>query len=180
MKSRTATRIATTAALPVVLGAIALAAQDKYAVQVPGGLALSEFRGYEDWRVVAVSQTEDKLKAVVANPAMIDAYRSGIPGDGKQFPDGAKAAKIEWNPRENTESPFFVKVPDTLAGIGFMVKDSKRFPDSGGWGYAQFSYDPASEAFTPDEKYVGDAKCGATCHTIVQAKDYVFTAYPRR
>ena len=172
--------MAITAAGLAVLGGMALAAQDKYTVQVPGGLALSEFRGYEDWRVVAVSQTEDKLKAVVANPAMIDAYRSGIPGDGRQVPDGAKMAKIEWDPKENPEAPFFAKVPDTLAGIGFMVKDSKRFPDSGGWGYAQFSYDPASDAFTPDEKYVGDAQCGAACHTIVQAKDYVFTAYPRR
>ena len=169
-----------TAAGLAVLGGMAVAAQDKYTVQVPGGLAFSEFRGYEDWRAVAVSQTEDRLKVIVANPAMIDAYRAGVPGNGQPFPDGAKMAKIEWNPRQNAEAPFSVRVPDTLAGIGFMVKDSRRFPDAGGWGYAQFSYDPASDAFTPDEKYVGDAKCGVACHTIVQAKDYVFTAYPRR
>ena len=127
---------------------VTLAALDKYTVQVPGGLALSEFRGYEDWQTVSVSQTEDRLKVIVANPAMIDAYRAGVPGNGRQFPDGSRAAKIEWNPSQNGESPFSVKVPDTLAGIGFMVRDSRRFPDTGGWGYAQFDHDPASGTFT--------------------------------
>jgi hypothetical protein len=50
------------------LGGVALAAQDKYTLQVPGGLAFSDFRGYEDWQVVAVSQTDDLLKVMVANP----------------------------------------------------------------------------------------------------------------
>jgi hypothetical protein len=167
-----------------VLGERAISAQDKYTVQVPNGLAFSEFRGYEDWQTVAVSQTEDeddpKLKVILANPAMIDAYRVGVPGNGKPFPDGSKIAKIEWKPKKNAESPFSVNVPDTLAGIGFMEKDSQRFPDTGGWGYAQFSYDPASDTFTPDERYVGDAKCGAACHAIVAAKDYIFTAYGKR
>jgi hypothetical protein len=158
----------------------ALAAQDKYAVQVPGGLALAEFRGYEDWQTVAVSQTEDRLKAILANPAAIDAYRAGVPGNGQPFPDGAKIAKIEWKPKENAESPFPVNVPDTLAGLGFMVKDSRRFPDTGGWGYAQFSHDPASATFAPDADYVGDAACGHACHSPVAAKDYVFTAYQAR
>jgi hypothetical protein len=163
-----------------VLGGRAFSAQDKYTVQVPNGLAFSDFRGYEDWLTVDVSQTEDKLKMILANPVMIDAYRAGIPGNGKPFPDGSKLAKIEWKPKKNAEAPFSVNVPDTLAGIGFMEKDGNRFPDSGGWGYAQFSHDPASDTFTPDEKYVGDAKCGVACHTIVAAKDYVFTAYGKR
>jgi Cytochrome P460 len=163
-----------------VLGGRAFSAQDKYTVQVPNGLAFSDFRGYEDWLTVDVSQTEDKLKMILANPVMINAYRAGIPGNGKPFPDGSKLAKIEWKPKKNAEAPFSVNVPDTLAGIGFMEKDGNRFPDSGGWGYAQFSHDPASDTFTPDEKYVGDAKCGVACHTIVAAKDYVFTAYGKR
>jgi hypothetical protein len=168
-------------AVLAVLGGTAISAQDKYTVRVPNGLAFSEFRGYEDWQVVAVSQTEDRLKVIVANPAMIDAYRAGVPGNGRQFPDGSRTAKIEWNPSQNGESPFSVKVPDTLAGIGFMVKDSGRFPDTGGWGYAQFDHDPASGTFTPNTSIQeSDAKCGAACHTIVQAKDYVFTAYPKR
>jgi Cytochrome P460 len=168
------------AVLLAVPGGGAISAQDKYTVQVPNGLAFSDFRGYEDWLTVDISQTEDKLKMILANPVMIEAYRAGIPGNGKPFPDGSKLAKIEWKPKKNAESPFPVNVPDTLAGIGFMEKDGKRFPDAGGWGFAQFSHDPASDTFTPDEKYVGDAKCGVSCHTIVAAKDYVFTAYGKR
>jgi hypothetical protein len=168
-----------------VLGGCAISAQDKYTVQVPNGLAFSEFRGYEDWQTVAVSQTEDeddpKLKVILANPAMIDAYRAGVPGNGKHFPDGSKIAKIEWKPKKNAESPFSVNVPDTLAGIGFIEKDSKRFPDTGGWGYAQFDYDPASDTFTPNTSLQGsDAKCGAECHSIVAERDYIFTAYGKR
>ena len=68
-------------------------------------------------------------------------------------------------------------VPDTLHDIDFMVRDSKRFADGGNWGYAQFNYDTASDTFTP----LGTgANCGVACHTIVKAKDYVFTAYPKR
>jgi hypothetical protein len=179
MKSRSIPVI-TTAALLAALGGMALAAQDKYTVQVPGGLALSEFRGYEDWQTVSVSQTEDRLKVILANPVMIEAYRAGVPGNGKPFPDGSRTAKIEWKPKENAESPFAVNVPDTLDGLGFMVKDSARFPDTGGWGYAQFSYDPASDTYRPNKEYVGDAKCGDACHAPVAEKDYVFTAYQKR
>jgi hypothetical protein len=172
--------IGTAAAVLAVLGSRAISAEDKYTVQVPGGLAFSEFKGYEDWQTIAVSQTNEVLKVILGNPVMIEAYRAGVPGNGRPFPDGSKAAKIEWNPRQNAESPFPVRVPDTLRGIGLMVKDGRRFPDTGGWGYAQLSYDSASDTFKPDERYVGDAKCGAACHTIAQAKDYVFTAYPKR
>jgi len=167
-----------------VLGGMALAAQDKYTVQVPNGLAFSEFRGYEDWQVVAVSQPQEpkvKLNVIVANPAMIDAYRAGVPGNGKPFPDGSKIAKIGWNPKQSAEAPAPTMVPDTLAGVGFIVKDSRRFPDTGGWGYAQFDYDAASDTFTPNTSMQGsDAKCGFACHTIVAAKDYIFTAYGKR
>jgi hypothetical protein len=163
------------------LGGIALAAQDKYSVQVPDGLALSECRGYEDWPAVAVSHPEDKLLVIVANPTMIDAYRAGFPGNGKPFPDGSRTVKITWNAKESTEAPFPVLIPDTLAAVGCMVKDSGRFADSGGWGYAQFNYDPASDTFAPDtELQENDAKCGFACHAIVEAKDYVFTAYGKR
>jgi hypothetical protein len=74
-----------------------------------------------------------------------------------------------------------VAVPDTLIGLGCMVKDSARFADSGGWGYAQFDYHAASDTFTPNTSIqVNDAKCGVACRTIVKAKDFVFTAYPTR
>src|SRR6266851_7994068 len=157
----------------LVLVALAISAQDKYTLRVPNGLAFSDFRGYENWQVVAVSQTEDLLKVMVANPTMIDAYRAGVPGNGKPFPDGSKIAKIEWKPKKSTEAPFLVRVPDTLQDIFFIEKDSKRFPDTGGWGYAQSNYDAAFDTFTPDGS---DANCGYACHTIVAAKDYIFTA----
>src|SRR5271170_6347486 len=82
--------------LPSVLAGMALAAQDRYSLQVPGGLAFSEFRGYEDWQVIAVSHNGDKVALIVGNPTMIAAYKSGIPGNGKPFPDGAMMAKTHW------------------------------------------------------------------------------------
>jgi Cytochrome P460 len=169
-----------------VLGGIALAQQDKYTLKVPGGLAFSEFRGYEGWQVVATSQSPAlKLVAVIlANPEMIEAYLAGIPGNGKPFPDGAKMAKIHWTPKMNQYFPD-TTVPGTLHDVDFMVKDSKRFADSGGWGWAVFKYDAASGTFAPGTQadkppQANDAKCGFACHTTVQAKDYVFTEYGKR
>ena len=175
--------IAFVATVLTVAAGIALAQQDKDALKVPGGLAFSEFRGYEDWQVVATSNA--KLVAVIlANPEMIEAYKAGIPGNGKPFPDGAKMAKIHWTPKMNQYFPD-TTVPGALHDVDFMVKDSKRFADSGGWGWAVFRYDAATGTFTPgteaDRPPQGnDAKCGFTCHTVVQSKDYVFTEYGKR
>jgi hypothetical protein len=178
MKGRRKVTIGAFAALLVVLGGWAISAQDKYTLQVPNGLAFSDFRGYEHWEVVAVSQTEELLKVMVANPVMIDAYRAGVPGNGKPFPDGSKIAKIEWKPKKMTESPFSVNVPDTLQDVFLIEKDTKRFPDTSGWGYAVFLYDPKSDTFTPDARSPVD--CGYACHTIVKAKDYIFHSYQKR
>ena len=172
-------------ALLAALGGISLAAQDKYALQVPGGLAFSEFRGYEDWQTVAVSQNGKMIETILGNPEMIGAYKAGIPGNGKPFPDGAKMAKIHWNAKKADDEPGEPLVPGALHDVDFMAKDSKRFADSGGWGYAEFEYDAASDAFRPGNTsdtppQENDAKCGFACHTIVAAKDYVFTAYPKR
>jgi hypothetical protein len=180
MKSRNLRSVAIAASL-IVAGGIALAAQDKYMLQVPDGLAFSEFRGYEDWQLVSVSNTDELIAAILANPVMTDAYRAGFPGNGKPVPDGAKMAKIHWNPKQSTDAPAETTVPGTLHDVDLMVKDSKRFADSGGWGYGQFSYDSASGTFAPDATYIGDAAtCGYACHTIVAAKDYVFTEYGKR
>jgi hypothetical protein len=161
-----------------VLAGLAISAQDKYTEKVPGGLAFSDFKGYEDWQFVSMSQTDDRLKVILANPTMIAAYKVGIPGNGKPFPDGSKIAKVQWKPKKSTEAPFVVNVPDTLADLFFIEKDSKRFPDSGGWGYAQFDYDPKSDTYTPDK--AGTPNCGHACHTVVKAKDYIFHPYQKR
>ena len=160
-----------------VSGGIAISAQDKYTLQVPNGLAFSEFRGYEDWQVVAVSQTDELMAAILANPVMIEAYRAGIPGNGKPFPDGSRIAKIHWKPKKSADAPAPTSVPDSLHDVDFIARDSKRFAGTGGWGYAQFNYDTASDSFAPEGT---GTDCGYACHTIVTAKDYIFTAYPKR
>jgi Cytochrome P460 len=172
-------------ALLAALGGIAIAAQDKYALKVPGGLAFSEFRGYEDWQIIAASHNGDKIATILGNPAMIEAFKAGIPGNGKPVPDGARMAKIHWTAKKAEDQPGEPVVPGPLHDIDFMVKDSQRFADSGGWGWAAFDYDNASETFRPSDAsstppQEHDAKCGFACHTIVAAKDYVFTAYPKR
>src|SRR5277367_2620551 len=155
MKSKMMAMIAAMAGVLAVMGGWAIAAQDKYTVKVPNGLAFSEFKGYEDWQVVGPSQTdaESVMRVILANPVMMKAYREGIPANGKPFPDGSKMAKIEWEPRKITAAPFSEKEPDTVPGplteVEFMEKDSKRFPDTKGWGYAAFKYDAAADAFTP-------------------------------
>src|ERR1700681_4444446 len=83
-----------------VLAGLAMAAQDKYTVKVPNGLAFSEFRGYEAWQVVSISQDGPLVAAILANPVMIQAYVAGVPGNGKPFPDGSKMAKIHWTPKK--------------------------------------------------------------------------------
>jgi hypothetical protein len=172
-------------ALLAALGGVALAAQDRYTLQVPGGLAFSEFRGYDEWQTIAVSQNGPLIETILGNQAMIDAYKAGIPGNGTPFPDGAKMAKIHWKAVKNAAEPGNPTVPGPLDDVDFMVKDSKRFADSGGWGYGVFEYDAATDTFRPGNStdtppQANDAKCGFACHTIVKAKDYVFTAYPRR
>jgi hypothetical protein len=160
-----------------VLGGEAVSAMDKYNVKVPDGLAFAEFRGFEDWATVAVSQSGNLIEVILANPVMIEAYRAGVPGNGKAFPDGSKMAKIHWNAKQSTEAPAPTTVPDTLHDVDFMVRDSARFKGTGNWGYAEFDYDAATDAFKP----LGTGSdCGYACHTIVKDKDYVFTSYGKR
>jgi len=164
------------AVMLAVFGGIAIAAQDRYTLKL-GKLAFSDFRGYENWEDVAVSQTETMLKVIVANDVMMKAYRQGLPANGKFFPEGSKVVKIEWSFKKNPVSPYFVQVPDTLKAVATIEKDSKRFPDAHGWAWGNFNYDAASETFTPEGT---DAKCGFACHSTVAAQDYMFTAYPKR
>ena len=91
--------------LLAVLAASADSAQDKYTVKVPGGLAFSEFKGYESWQLVSISQDGGKMAVILGNPTMIEAYQAGIPGNGKPFPDGAKMAKIHWTPKKMETFP---------------------------------------------------------------------------
>ena len=164
-------------------------AQDRFSLRSPNGISFSEFQDYEAWQVIASSMPDDAagcgtspapgcIKAIVGNPVMIRAYKDGIPANGKSVPDGAMMAKIEWQKARDPESAYGAVVPGALAEVAFMVKDSKRFPKTDGWGYATFKPDASSDTW----KTFGDGPAFANtchaCHTIVKARDFVFTKYP--
>ena len=148
------TVVAIGVAVLTVVGAVALYAQDqrndKYSLKSPGEIAFSDFRGYEDWSVVSSARTDEVLKVIVANPAMIQAYKAGVPGNGQPFPEGSMIVKLQWKPKKSTEAQFPVDVPDVFKQAFVMEKDSKRFPKTGGWGYGVFNYDAASDTFTAE------------------------------
>ena len=79
MKRKSMLTIVATVGLAILV-ATAIYAQDKYSLISPGGIAFSDFKGYEDWSVASSARTEEVLKVIVANPAMIKAYKSGVPG----------------------------------------------------------------------------------------------------
>jgi len=185
IKARTAagrivgfTIVATALAVLAVLVATAVYAQEKYSLKSPSGIAFSDFRGYEDWSVVSSARQDEILKVIVANPAMIAAYKNGVPGNGQAFPDGSMIVKLQWSRKKSTEAQFAVDVPDVFKQAFVMEKDSKRFPKTGGWGYAVFNYDAASDKFTADPTSLSD--CGNACHTAVKTKDYIFHPYQKR
>jgi hypothetical protein len=164
-------------ALTILIAVTVLAQQDRYSLKVPDGLAFSEFKGYDTWQTIAVSETETSVKAILGNPTMIAAYKEGIPGNGKAFPEGSQAVKIEWLKKNNPASPYSVEVPDTLKSVSFIEKDSRRFPNTHGWAFAQFAYDTGAKTFKPS---VTGSECGYACHTRVASTDYIFTKYPPR
>jgi hypothetical protein len=181
--------IVATAVLVAVGGSSSAWAQkspgpEKYTVSVPGGLSFAEFKGYESWEVIAISHSEHLLAATLGNAAMINAYKAGYPGNGKPFPEGARMAKIHWVPKKHQIFQT-TAIPGMLHDVDFMVKDSKRFKDSGGWGYAAFKFDSAAGMYRPQSTadappQGNNATCGFACHTIVKDKDYVFTEYGPR
>ena len=168
-------------ALIAFAAATALGAQDRFTLKSPNGISFSEFRGYETWQIVAPSEVVDGIKSIQANDKMMAAYRAGVPGNGHAFPDGSAIVKIEWARQKNTVSPYDVTIPAKLMSVSFIEKDSKRFPKSNGWGYAQFLYDPATDSFKPygTDASFNEKVCHA-CHIRVKAQDYIFTAYPPR
>jgi len=176
MKRKGILSIATLMAVLAAIGTVY--AQDKYSLKSPGGIAFSAFKGYEDWALVSSARTDEVLKVIVANPAMIEAYKGGVPGNGQPFPEGSKIVKLQWKPKKSTEAPFVVDVPDVFTQAFVIEKDSKRFPETGGWGYALFNYDAASGKFTVDA--TAGADCGQSCHVAVKSKDYIFHPYQKR
>src|SRR4051812_36856323 len=173
-KSRLTIQLATCIAIVATVAGVAQVKADKYSLKSPDGVAFADFKGYEDWSVVSSARTEEVLKVIVANPTMINAYKAGIPGNGQRFPDGSKIVKLQWKPKKSTEAPFVVDVPDVFTQAFVIEKDLKRFPKSGGWGYAVFNYEAAADKFSADPQSLSD--CGHACHSAVKAKDYIFHA----
>jgi hypothetical protein len=168
------------AAVMAVLAGTAVYAQvsDKYSLKSPSGIAFSDFKGYEDWPAVSSARTAEALKVIVANPAMIKAYKAGVPGNGQPFPEGSKIVKLQWKPKTSAEAPFDVDVPDVFTQAFVIEKDSKKFPKSGGWGYALFNYDATTAKWTADKDSPAD--CGHACHVAVKSKDHIFHPYQMR
>jgi hypothetical protein len=167
----------------LIIGAVLLTglmAQDRYTLIAPNGVAFSEFRGYDTWQPVAPSLNGNQIKVITANPVMIAAYKDGFPANGKPAPEGGAIAKIEWAKKPSAEFPARAIVPGDLEAVQFMLKDSKRFPDTNGWGYADFVYDAASSTFKPRGNASFATAVCHTCHTAVPQKDFVFTEYQTR
>src|SRR4051794_31049342 len=179
MKRKSISKVAAATALLATLATAVYSADrfDKYSLKSPSGIAFSDFRGYEDWAVVSSARTDKELKVIVANPAMIKAYKAGVPGNGQPFPEGSKIAKLQWTFRKSTEAPFVVDVPDAPTQAFFMEKNSKQFAQTGGWGYAVFNHDNAAGRMTADD---AKADCGHVCHVAVKNKNYVFHPYQKR
>ena len=191
MKHQYIAKLTMALAVFVFVSSLGLAAQDRFTLKVPNGIAFSEFKGYDTWQVIAPSQPDDAggcgsspapgcIKAVLGNPVMIKAYNDGIPANGKAVPDGAMMAKVEWAKKHNSTPPYGVTVAGPLIEVSFMVKDTKRIPSTNGWGNATFRHDAASGTW----KAFGDSPAFANtchaCHTIVKGRDYVYTTYAQR
>jgi hypothetical protein len=132
--------------------------------------------GYRDWKLVSVAHEEGELKdirAILGNDVAIKSYREGkLP-----FPEGAIIARIAWHhvPSEENNKVFgrpqsFVAGSEPPWYLQFMVKDSKKYAETGGWGYAQFDKDgkPGPES---------DLKKCFPCHQAIKDRDFVFTRY---
>jgi hypothetical protein len=179
MKRKSILSIATATAVLAALGAAVYAQEkfDKYSLVSPSGIKFSDFRGYEDWAVISSARTDQELKVIVGNPAIIKAFKAGVPGNGQPFPEGSKMVKMQWKLKKSTEAPFVVEVPDVPTQAFVMEKNSKRFPNTGGWGYAVFNHEVAAGKMVADP---ATADCGHVCHVAVKNKDYVFHPYQTR
>ena len=173
------------------LAGAAVVSKDRFALKSPNGIAISEFKGYEKWQMIASAVADNAsgcgsspepgcIKSILGNSVAIKAYEAGIPFNGQPVPDGARYAKIEWYKHHVVEI-YGATIPGKFMEVAFMVKDAKRFPDTNGWGYATVVNDEAAGGFKVkgDSPAFGKAECHG-CHTVVKAHDYLFTKYPPR
>ncbi len=147
------------------------------------GLAFSEFKGYETRRTISISHNGDKLALILGNPAMIKAYESGIPGNGKPFPDGAKMAKIHWEAKKQRGAARSADRRGRPARCRLHGEGQQSASPTAWMGLRRVPVRPchrpvADRRCEDQPPQANDAKCGAACHTVAKDKDYVFTEYP--
>jgi len=166
--------------IAMLCGASLVMAEGKYDIKAPNGLSFQDIRGYETWQVIAPSYRLDKkeVRYILGNAVIVEAYKKGA-GTGMPFPDGSMLVKIAYSETKNPAFPEALE-PAVLQRIEFMVRDSKRFASTGGWGYARFVYDAASDAYKAYGSDVNFANECYQCHTLVKNRDFVFTKYPVR
>ena len=189
MKLRHSVSMALVASSMVVAG-IALAAQDKWALKAPNGISFAEFKGYESWQMIGSSDPDDESGAGRRRSRAASSRSSAIPcwsrRTARAFPTTANRCRMALHsPRSNGQKaretvPYAVTLTGKLAEVSFMLKDSKRFPKTNGWGYATFQYDAASDTWKAKGDNADFVNACHGCHTIVKARDFVFTHYAKR
>ena len=112
MNGKSILSVAAAVAVLAIVSGVAISAQDKYTLKLPDGIPFSDWKGYEDWQLISTSKTDDRMKVILGNPTIIAAFKSGIPGNGKPFPEGSKIAKVQWKPKKSTDAPFVVDEPE--------------------------------------------------------------------
>jgi hypothetical protein len=185
--------LAAVAASFLAAGPVLATGPDRFSLKAPNGIHMSEFRNYEKWQMISAALTDNAsgcgsspepgcIKVITGNPVMIEAYQAGFPANNRSVPDGAMMAKIEWRKGRDPSLAFGAIVPGELMEVSFMVKDSRRFPQTDGWGYATLKYSADTDTF---KAFAGTAPdfhktaCHA-CHTNVKSRDFVFTKFQKR
>lgn len=152
-------------ALPLFF--LASAAQAEAPAAKPAASATPEHGEYKDWRIIGISHRLDKktLRAIVGNDTAIVAARTG---NTKPWPDGTILAKLAWQEKTHPNWPQAI-IPGDFAGADAMVKDSQKYPETGGWGFGH--WEGKNLVMNDKEK---SAACFA-CHAPMKDNDYVYT-----
>jgi hypothetical protein len=133
----------------------------------PNNIALPE--GYKDWRIIAPSHRSDNntLRIILGNDRAVKAARRG---EINPWPDGAVLAKLVWKDRAHEKWPS-AAIPGEFVHAEFMIKDTKKYPDTGGWGFARWK-GVQQKPYGGDSSFVNEC---FGCHQPVKDRDYVFT-----
>jgi hypothetical protein len=166
MINRLAFRSMTLALATAMLLAAGPAAAQSVA-PAPNGITLP--KDVPDWRVIAVSHRSDNktLRTIIGNDIAVNAARAG---KTNPWPEGSILGKVVWSDEQHANWPT-ATVPGAYRAQEFMIKDSKRFASTGGWGYARW-LGAERKPFGKDASF--EQECFG-CHTPVKANDYVFT-----